>query len=468
MNQIIRAIITILLLFISLQLISNDTTLVYLYDIKQEIGPEAWRNTQNAFNEAESLEAGLVLIHMNTYGGMVNAADSIRTKILNAKIPVWVFIDNNAASAGALISIACDRIYMRPGGNIGAATVVDQSGQPVPDKYQSFMRSMMRSTAESHGKDTIINANGDTIYKWFRDPAIAEAMVDPRLAVEGVVDSGKVISFTTTEAIQNGFCEGKAENIPEVLKQGGIEQYEIVKQELTAMDMIINFLINPFVHGILIMIIIGGLYFELQSPGIGFPLAAAALATMLYFAPLYLEGIAENWEILIFIVGIILIMVEIFVIPGFGVAGISGIVLVITGLTLAMIDNLEFQMNPNYVDTVLKSLGIVVISSIAAMVLGIWGSKKMFDGAVFSRLTLASTQQREDGYINVEKEFMEMVGRKGVAITVLRPSGTIEIEDEHYDAKAENGYIDKGKSVIVTRTSASQLYVELDNESINE
>ncbi|PLX17847.1 MAG: serine protease [Salinivirgaceae bacterium] len=464
MNQIIRVIITISLLFVSLQLISNDTTLVYLYDIKQEIGPEVWRNTQKAFDEAEKIDAGIVLIHMNTYGGMVNAADSIRTKILNAKIPVWVFIDNNAASAGALISIACDSIYMRPGGNIGAATVVDQSGQPVPDKYQSFMRSMMRSTAESHGKDTVVTANGDTVFEWYRDPAIAEAMVDPRLAVEGVVDSGKVISFTTTEAIQNGFCEGKAENIKEVLEQGGIEHYEIVKQELSAMDMIINFLINPFVHGILIMIIIGGLYFELQSPGIGFPLAAAALATMLYFAPLYLEGIAENWEILIFIVGVVLIMVEIFVIPGFGVAGVSGIVMVLAGLTLAMIDNLEFQMNPNYMDTVLKSLGTVVISSVGAMVLGIWGSKKMFDGAVFSRLTLASTQQREEGFINVKKEFMEMVGRKGVAITVLRPSGTIEIGEEHFDAKAENGYIDKGMPVVVTRTSASQLYVELDKE----
>lgn len=455
-----RTIIVILFLIIGNQLFGNDTTLVYLYEIKQEIGPEVWRNTQKAFDEAEMQNADMVLIHMNTYGGMVNAADSIRTKILNAKIPVWVFVDNNAASAGALISISCDRIYMRQGGNIGAATVVDQSGKPVPDKYQSFMRSMMRATAESHGKDTTINASGDTILTWHRDPAIAEAMVDPRLAVEGVIDSGKVISFTTSEAMKFGFCEGQAENINDVLNQGGIEQFTIIKQEHTILDYFINFLINPFVHGILIMIIIGGLYFELQSPGIGFPLAAAALATLLYFAPLYVEGIAENWEILLFIMGVILIMLEIFVIPGFGVAGISGIVLVITGLTLAMIDNLEFQLNPNYVDTVLKSLGIVVISSIAAFVFGIWGSKKMFDGAIFGRLTLASTQQRDEGFINVDKSFREMVGQKGIATTVLRPSGTIEINDEHFDAKAENGYIEKGTPVIVTRTSASQLYVE--------
>ncbi len=438
----------------------NDTTIVYLYDIRQEIGPEAWRNTQKAFNEANENNADLVFIHMNTYGGMVNAADSIRTAILNSDIPVWVFIDNNAASAGALISIACDSIYMRPGGNMGAATVVDQSGKTVPDKYQSFMRSMMRSTAESHGKDTVITSNGDTIYKWHRDPAIAEAMVDPRLKIEGVIDSGKVISFTTNEAIQFGFCEGKAKNIAEVLNQANVKQYTIIKQRLTTTDKIINFLINPFVHGILIMIIIGGLYFELQSPGIGFPLAASALATLLYFAPLYIEGIAENWEILIFIGGIALIMVELFAIPGFGVAGISGIVLVITGLTLAMVDNLEFQMNPNYADTVFKSLAVVVVSSFLAFAGGIWGSKKLFDSSFIPGLALDAVQKTDGGYSNVDESFRKMVGRNGVAATMLRPSGTVEIDDEHYDARAENGFIEAGTKIVVVRTSSSQLYVE--------
>lgn len=457
----LRLLLFVALLFLfNLNGITQDTTLVYVYEIRQEIGPEAWRNTQKAFEEANNKEADLILIHMNTYGGMVNAADSIRTKILNSEIPVWVFIDNNAASAGALISIACDSIYMRPGGNIGAATVVDQSGKPVPDKYQSFMRSMMRSTAESHGKDTTITARGDTIIEWHRDPAIAEAMVDPRLAVEGVIDSGKVISFTTSEAIQYGFAEAEAESIAELLDKGNVNNYRIVKQKLSTTDKIINFLINPFVHGILIMIIIGGLYFEIQSPGIGFPLAAAALATLLYFAPLYLEGIAENWEVLIFIGGVILIMVEIFVIPGFGVAGISGIVMVITGLTLAMIDNVEFQMNPNYVDTVMQSLAVVVISSFLAFLGGIWGSKKLFDSSFVPGLALDTAQPTEEGYSNVESSFRNMTGRKGIASTMLRPSGTVEIDDEHFDARAETGFIETGTKIVVVRTSASQLYVE--------
>ena len=164
----------------------SGSTLVYKFDIKREIGPAAWRQTKDAFEEADSLDADLILIHMNTYGGMVIHADSIRTAILNSKKPVYVFIDNNAASAGALISIACDSIYMRSGANIGAATVVNQTGQAMPDKYQSYMRSTMRATAEAHGKDTIIQA-GDTIYKWKRDPLIAEAMVDPRTYIENVI-----------------------------------------------------------------------------------------------------------------------------------------------------------------------------------------------------------------------------------------------------------------------------------------
>ncbi|MBE9484775.1 MAG: S49 family peptidase, partial [Bacteroidetes bacterium] len=147
----------------------EKTTLVYKFDIKEEIAPPAVRTTQRAFKEAKEAGADIVLIHMNTYGGLVDAADSIRTKILNCDIPVYVYIDNNAASAGALIAIACDSIYMAPVASIGAATVVDQSGKPVPDKYQSYMRSWMRSTAEANG----------------RDPDIAQAMVDPDIYIAG-------------------------------------------------------------------------------------------------------------------------------------------------------------------------------------------------------------------------------------------------------------------------------------------
>ncbi len=219
--------------------------LVFVFNIDKEIAKPIWRTTQQAFAEAESLKADYIIIHLNTYGGRVDVADSIRTKILNSKIPVIVFIDNQAISAGSLISIAADSIYMRPGGSIGAATVVSQTGEALPDKYQSFMRSTMRATAEAHGKDTIIRGN-DTIIKWFRDPHIAEAMVDPRIVVKGVIDSGKVLTLTADEAMKVGYCEGIAQNIPEVLKLAGIKNYELKEYKPTALEDIIGFLIEPY------------------------------------------------------------------------------------------------------------------------------------------------------------------------------------------------------------------------------
>lgn len=433
--------------------------LIYKINIKENIMPAAWRSVKVGFEEAQKHNADIILIHMNTYGGMVDVADSIRTKILNSQIPVWVFIDNQAASAGALISIACDSIYMRKGGSIGAATVVDQSGNVVPDKFQSFMRSTMRATAEAKGYDTLISGN-DTILKWRRDPRIAEAMVDPSIYIEGIIDSGKVLTFTAEEAIRYGYCEGKAENVNEVMEQAGIKLYTIAEFRPSFLDRFIGFLTNPFVSGILIMIIIGGIYFELQTPGVGFPLAAAAIAAILYFAPLYLEGLVEHWEIIIFVVGIILLMVEIFAIPGFGVTGFSGIVLMVAGLTLAMIDNEIFRDPVNFnLMTILKPFGIVVLAVFVGLIGGIALSRKLLTSPLFPNLALQSNLNKEEGFVGIDTKIKNMVGSEGIAITTLRPSGKIQIGNCWFDAIAELGYIEKGCKVKVSKDESGQLYV---------
>lgn len=418
---------------------------VYKFDIKEPIAPPVWRSTQKAMNEAHEMDMDLILIHMNTYGGTLEAADSIRTRILQSRIPVFVFIDNNAASAGALISIACDSIYMRPGANIGAATVVDQSGEPLPDKYQSYMRSMMRSTAEAKG----------------RNPDIAQAMVDERIEIEGVAEAGQVLTFTAAEAIENGFSEGKANSIDDLFDKIGIEEYEITELVLTTLDRIIGFLIHPIVSGILIMLIIGGLYFELQTPGIGFPIAASLLAALLYFAPLYLEGIAANWEILIFIIGIILIGIELFAIPGFGVTGVLGVIFVMAGLVLAMVDNMGFNFGAQYFHQVVQAFFIVVIASFISLVTSFYISRKLFTTTTFGQLALNTIQDAKEGFTSADMKYRSMVGKSGLAHTVLRPSGKVLIEDDIYDATADSGYIDKGESVVVIKHSTAQLFVRL-------
>jgi len=439
----------------------NQKKLVYKLNIKENIMPKTWRDTQHAFEEADSLNADLVLIHMNTYGGTVLDADSIRTKILNSPIPVYVFIDNNAASAGALISIACDSIYMRKGGSIGAATVVNQTGDKMPDKYQSYMRSIMRATAEAHGGDTIFSEH-DTIFQWFRDPKIAEAMVDESVYIPGIIDTGKVLTFTPDEAVKNGYCDGIAENVPEVLKQIGVEEYEIVEYTPSFIERIIGFLVNPIVSGILIMAILGGIYFEMQTPGIGFPLVIAIIAAFAYFAPLYLEGLAANWEILLFVAGLILIAVEIFVLPGFGIAGILGILFAFTGLVLSLIENVVFNFDGIHPDKIMTALTTVIVALFSGFVLSLLLSKRMFsaDHGLFKNMSLHSTQEKEEGFVGIDSNIKTLKGKTGIAYTVLRPSGKVQIEGKIYDAVSNLGMIDKGTPVVVVKDEAAQLYVE--------
>lgn len=430
------------------ELIAKDPQkdfLIYRFEMKAPIAAPVLRLTQLAFEEADSLNADVILIHMNTYGGQVDIADSLRTRIMQSSIPVMVFIDNNAASAGALIAISTDRIYMRPGSNIGAATVVDQTGEVVADKYQSYMRSMMRSTAEA--KD--------------RDPDIAQAMVDPSIEIEGVIEEGKVLTFTASEAMVWGFCEGMGENLDDVITLAGFQNYEIVNQKLTAIDRIINFLISPVVSGLLIMLILGGIYFELQTPGVGFPILLALTGAILYFAPLYLEGLASYWEIILFITGLILLAVELFALPGFGVAGILGILFMVSGLAFAMVGNQGPDFSGVPTSEVANSFLLVIISAFLSLTLSFYFGAKLItsQGWIGNTLSLNTVQDTAMGYSSINVKMKELLGKTGTAYTMLRPSGKVEIEDEIFDATALTGYIEKGENVRVVKYETSQVFV---------
>ena len=430
--------------------------LVYAIDIRREIDNTTWLYLRNGLAEARALEADAVLLHMNTYGGLLEAADSMRTAVLYSPIPVHVFIDNNAASAGALISIACQKIFMREGANIGAATVVEQTGEAAPDKYQSYMRSMIRSTAEAHGKDTLVQA-GDTVYKWRRDPLIAEAMVDDRVVVPHLVDSGKVLTLTAREALAWGYCDGIAESEEEVITRYlGYADYTVRRYAPTWFDNVKGFFMSPVVQGLLIVLIIGGIYFEMQTPGLGFPSAVSLVAALLYFIPLYIDGLAANWEILLFAVGVILILLEVFVIPGFGVAGIGGIVLVVGGLTMSLLDNRDFDFRGvSGFDTGRAALTVLLGLGIGFSLV-VWLSNRIGHRGPLRRLALHADLEEAVS----TPSLAELVGKRGVAVTVLRPSGTVDIEGEPYDSVSESGFIAPGTPVCVVRFENAQLYVE--------
>ncbi|MDR0811887.1 MAG: nodulation protein NfeD [Paludibacter sp.] len=428
-------------------------------NIKKEINSTTWLYVQRGIAEAQKESADIIILHINTYGGEVLYADSIRTRILNCEIPIYAFIDNNAASAGALISIACDKIFMRSGGNIGAATVVNETGAAMPDKYQSYMRATMRSTAEAHGQDTVVNGR-DTTYRWHRDPQIAEAMVDDRVYIAGVIDSGKTLTFTAQEAINYRYCEGLAENVEDIIEnQLHIDNYTISVYKPTALVEIKGFLSSTIIQGLLIMLIIGGIYFELQTPGVGFPLAAAVTAAVLYFAPLYIDGLAANWEIIIFVVGLILVGLEIFVIPGFGVAGIAGIACIFGGLILSLLGNVNFDFQPVSSESVGRAFLTVTGGVILGFLLIWYLSSKIGKKGLFRNVALVKTLDNQSGYIGVPVETAETVGKEGNAYTVLRLSGKVQIDNEIYDAISEDGFIEKGTRVKVIKYETGQVYV---------
>jgi membrane-bound serine protease (ClpP class) len=428
---------------------SSDEQKVFLMKIDAEIDPRTNRYSELALEEAEEIGADIIILEIDTYGGAVNDADDIRTRFLELEKPVWVFINKDAASAGALISIACDSIYMAPGASIGAATVVvGTTGQAAPDKYQSYMRSIMRSTAEANG----------------RDPKIAEAMVDQEIEIDSVTEAGKVLTFSTSEAIKNGFCEAQVKSVEEILERNGVENYELVEFELGLSERIIKLFLNPVVSGILILIIVGGIYFELQTPGVGFPILASIIAAILYFVPYYLNGLAANWEIIVFFVGIVLLALEIFVIPGFGVAGISGIVMIVGSLILVMLNNDVFDFTFVNGGEIVAAVLTAMAGLMAAVLLMFFGGVRLTQTKLFQRISLVETQQRSEGYTSNFNQ-QSYLGMKGVAYTVLRPSGKILINDELKDAFTRGDFIEKGKKVIVVDESGTSLKVKEVHES---
>lgn len=444
--MMVRKIMFLVLFFAVLQVYSQqaDSITVLHMKVQANIDPRTNRYTELGLEKAREINADYVILELDTYGGALNDADEIRTRILEFEIPVYAFINKDAASAGALISIACDSIYMARGSSIGAATVVTQDGTAAPDKYQSYMRSIMRSTAEAQG----------------RNPKIAEGMVDEDIEVDSIATEGKVITFSVSEAIKWGFCEAEVSNIDDIMARSQVTEYELVEFNLDWSEKVIALFLNPFISGILILIIIGGIYFELQTPGVGFPILASVIATILYFIPYYLNGLAENWEIAVFVVGIVLIAVEVFVLPGFGIAGIAGLIATIGALILVMLNNDAFDfsfVDPKEIFYAISSTGLALLGAIILM---FFGGVRLTNTRFFNRIALVDVQDKEQGYTSSFYKEKTMVGKQGTAYTNLRPSGKVMIDGEIYDAYTRGNYIAEQSNIEVISDEGTSLKVK--------
>lgn len=422
--------------------VAEAQTKVLKLNIDAEIDPRTNRYIELGLAAANTEAYDIVMIEMDTYGGLVADAKDIVEMLLDFEKPVYVWINKDAASAGALISIACDSIYMAPGASIGAATVVTGQGEAAPDKYQSYMRATMRTTAEEKG----------------RDPAIAEAMVDQTIEIKGITEEGRVLTFTTSEAIKHGFCEAEINSIEDILNKNIEGEYELDEFSAGFIEKIVSIFLNPYLSGLLLMVIIGGIYFELQTPGVGFPILAAIAAAILYFVPYYLTGLAANWELVLFVVGLILIGLEVAVIPGFGLAGITGMLFTFSALVLVMINNDMFDFTFVPMGNILTAVTTVLTALLGGFVIMFFGGVRLANSKFFNRVALTATQEKSEGYTALFHKD-SMIGKEGEVHTVLRPSGKVMIEGTLYDALTRGGYLEKGEQVSVIGEEGNALVV---------
>lgn len=412
----------------------------FVVPIETEIDMAAWRHFRQACRQAHEANADIMVLKLNTYGGELAAADSIRTLLLRQSMPTVAFVDVNAASAGALIALACDSVFMAPGASMGAATVVNGAGEPMPRKYQSYMETIMRSTAEHHG----IGPDGTPR----RDPALAENMVNPEQA----------LSFTPLQAIEAGYAQGQATSVDAVLAQLGMPHCNLQYYQSSLSDDILGFLANSAVRAVLVMLILGGLYMEMRTSGIGFAGAVAVVAAVLYFLPMLVVGSVPAWVLLCFIGGVVLIALEVFVVPGFGVTGVCGIIAVVASLAggAAAGDSIS-GIDITGIGNALITIGIGASLAIA-LILYLTSRH----GPVFFRRhsELMKELKVSDGFIGVDMEPAKLVGKTARTVTDMRPAGKIEIDGEVYDAVSTGEFIAAGKTVDIVKYENAQLYVK--------
>ncbi len=433
--KIISKIFFLLLLISSTLLPQNK---VYVAVIEGEIDLGLAPYVRRVVSEAEKENADALVFKINTFGGRVDAATQIKDAILSTNILTIAFINNRAISAGSLIALSCKKIAMVEGSSIGATTVVDQTGKKQSEKYQSYMRSEMRATAERNG----------------RRKDIAEGMVDERVVVEGLVDSTQLITLTSEEAYNYGIADTLVNDIDKLLSAFNLKGANKIEINQNWAEAVVRFLNNPIITSILIMIGFFGLLAEIKSPGWGVPGTAGLVALTLFFGTSYILQLASVIEIIMFIIGVALILLEIFVIPGFGIAGISGIILVFASLFFSLVGGdpfLDFEL-------VSRAIIQLSISLVLALVLIFVLAKYLPKTSIFNKFVLSVSEKSVDGFSS--HSFAEdLIGAEGIALTTLRPAGTGEINGRRVDVMTESEYVEKGKKIKVLAVDGIRVLV---------
>lgn len=424
---------------------------VVVVEISGEINPGMAAFVGRAVEAAGTADAPLadaLIVRVDTFGGRVDSAVIIRDTLLSSPVPVVAYVQNRAISAGALITYAADHIVFSPAASMGAATPIQTSGgeaTPVDEKFTSYMRAEMRSTAEAHGRRT----------------DLAEAMVDRTLSIDGVVDRDTLLTLTTSEAIALEVADGVADDLNALLAQLGVGDATIHSVEQTWAEKLAIWITAPAVASILMSLGLLGLWVEIKAPGFGFPGALGVLFLGAFFFGHMIVHLAGWEEVMLALIGIILLAIEVLVVPGFGVPGVLGILSLAAAFLLAMVG---LPMGESLDTGLLNDAAFAVVMSILLSFVALFAlSRVLPERAMPDWLVLRtaivdrSGAADQDGPGRILRS--ELVGRVGVATTDLRPSGRVRVESELLDVVSQSDWIAKGTTVRVSEVEGVRIVV---------
>ena len=415
---------------------------VYHVDMKLEgmIDPGVSAFVERVIEDAEANDVDAIVFEIDTFGGRVDAATVIRDAILDSEALTIAFVNKRAISAGALISLACDKIVMAQAGTMGATTPVDGSGTKASDKVTSYMRAEMRATAESTG----------------RDAKIAEAMVDERVDIPGLsAEAGRPATLTTEQSLNYEMADETAESLRDVLSIYDLGEAEIVPIELNWAEHVVRLLTHPAVTSILLAVAMFGLIAEVRTPGWGLGGTLALVALGIFFGSHLVVKLAEWQELAIFAVGLGLLLVEVIVIPGFGIAGLAGVGLMLGSLVVTQLG--DFQLwNVDEIAAVIVRLSA---SMVGAFVLSLVMLRSLPRMASFNRLVLETETRASEGYVSSSRAENELLGKEGVTVSELRPAGIALIDGRRTDVVTDGEFVAVGQAVEVVEVSGNRVVV---------
>ncbi|MDI3547723.1 MAG: hypothetical protein PWR10_1375 [Halanaerobiales bacterium] len=424
-----RRSLIVIIIFILILLLANLSVeaagLLYRIPVTGEIDPGLVKLVSRGIREAEETGADLILLEIDTYGGLVDSAIRIKDMIFNTRIPIVSFVSGRAWSAGALITLAAEKVAMKVGSSIGAAET-----RPKEEKYISALRKEFKATAEKRNKN----------------PELVAAMVDADIEIEGITSKGKLVTLTAGEALEYNVADYEVDNLEELYAELDFKPMRVIKVVPTAAERMARIVTRPAISAILLTIGFIAIIFEALAPGWGIGGTVGLITLGLFFSGYIINGIAGWGLVILFLVGLILIALEIFIVPGFGVTGIGGLIAILTSLYFLF-------PTPQVAITVLAT--VLLFSVVGAVVI-----IKFFGGSRFwKRISLKTSQTREAGYV-AQHNRQELLGKKGPAVTPLRPAGIVEIDGRRVDVVSEGGFIDQGKMVEIIKIAGNRIVVK--------